>query len=79
MSAKKKIEDFETAIARLEEITAILESGDSTLEESIALYTEGLELARMCDGRLAETEKRIKIIREKSGAFVEEDFASEEN
>ena len=79
MSAKKTIADFETAVARLEEITELLESGDATLEESIVLYTEGLELARMCDGRLAEAEKKIKIIREKSGTLVEEDFEVEKN
>ena len=73
-TSKKKI-DYETAIARLEEITELLESGESSLEESIALYTEGLELARLCDSRLNEAEKKIAIIREKSGAFEEEEFS----
>jgi exodeoxyribonuclease VII small subunit len=76
MPASKKKVDYETAIARLEEITDLLESGESTLEESIALYTEGLELAKLCDDRLNEAEKKIAIIREKSGAFEEEDFST---
>jgi len=42
MAEKKEYKDFESAIKRLEEIVGILESGESSLEESIALYTEGV-------------------------------------
>jgi len=76
MPASKKTVNYETAIARLEEITELLESGEASLEESINLYTEGLELAKLCDDRLNEAEKKIAIIREKSGAFEEEAFAT---
>ena len=76
MPASKKKVDYETAIARLEEITELLESGESSLEDSIALYTEGLELAKLCNDRLNEAEKKIAVIREKSGAFVEEEFSA---
>ena len=71
MVAKKKHKDFESAIERLEEITEQLESGDSSLEESIALYTEGLEIAGFCDKKLAETEKKVKMIQEKDGVLTE--------
>lgn len=71
MATKKKYKDFESAIERLEEITVLLESGQSSLEESIGLYTEGLEIARFCDERLSETEKTIKIIQEKDGVLTE--------
>lgn len=74
---KKKYTDFESAIQRLEEITAQLEVGDASLEESINLYTEGLEIAKFCEDKLAEAQKKIKIIREKDGVAVEENFEEE--
>ena len=74
MTTRKKPKDFESAVERLEEITDKLEAGDVSLEESIKLYTEGLEIAGVCDKKLAEAEKKIKIIQEKSGSPVEEEF-----
>ena len=78
MTAKKKYKDYESALERLEEITGLLEDGEATLEESINLYTEGLDIARFCTGQLDEAEKKIKLITEKEGVAVEEDFESDE-
>ena len=39
MAAKKK--PFEESMTRLEEIVSILERGESTLDESLALFEEG--------------------------------------
>jgi exodeoxyribonuclease VII small subunit len=78
MTTKKKYTDYESAIARLEEITTLLESADTGLEDAIKLYTEGLEIARFCDQKLTDAEKKIKIIMEKRGQLVEEDFESDE-
>ena len=74
MPAKKTYKDFETALARLEEITEELESGEVKLEEAIKLYTEGLEIAAYCNQRLEEAEKKVKIISSKKGITSEEDF-----
>lgn len=73
-SKKAKYKDYESAVQRLEEITEQLESGESGLEQAIELYTEGLEIAQFCDKKLGEAEKKIKIITEKSGQFVEKEF-----
>lgn len=78
MTAKKNYKDYESAIARLEEITGMLEEGEATLEESIKLYTEGLDIARFCSTQLEEAEKKIKIITEKNGVLVEDDFEADE-
>ena len=75
---KKNTKNYEAAIARLEEITGLLEDGEATLEESIKLYTEGLEIARFCSTQLEAAEKKIKIITEKSGVIVEDDFETDE-
>lgn len=71
---KKKYNDYESAVERLEEITEILESGDSSLDDSISLYTEGLEIAGFCNKKLNEAEEKVKIIKEKNNLFTEEEF-----
>lgn len=77
---KKQAKDFESALGRLEEITTALESGDVALEESIELYTEGVELAKLCEKKLGEAEKKVKIIVRENGVDAETDFESgEEN
>ncbi|RKX25544.1 MAG: exodeoxyribonuclease VII small subunit [Candidatus Zixiibacteriota bacterium] len=74
MSQVKKHKDFESAIDRLEEITDLLESGDTTLEESIKLYSEGLEIAGFCNRKLSEAEKKIKVVTQNNESLIEEDF-----
>lgn len=76
MKAKKTYKDFESAMERLQEVTSQLESGEVKLEEAIDLYTEGIEIARDCDLKLSEAEKKIKIIMEKNGRLQEADFGT---
>jgi len=51
---------FEDAFARLQAIVETLESGEATLEESLALYTEGMTLVRFCGEKLASAQQRIE-------------------
>jgi exodeoxyribonuclease VII small subunit len=53
---------FEAALRELEMIVARLESGDSPLEESIALYTRGEALKSQCEARLKSAQARIEKI-----------------
>lgn len=78
MTVKKKSVNFESALERLEEITGQLESGEASLEQSIELYTEGLQLAKDCHQKLDAAEKKIKIITEQNNIPIEADFDSEE-
>jgi exodeoxyribonuclease VII small subunit len=50
---------FETAMARLEEIVAVLESGNCTLDESLKLFEEGTKLTAFCSGALKTAEQKI--------------------
>jgi len=68
---KDRFKDFETAISRLEEITDRLESGDIKLEESLTLYTEGVEIAAFCSKQLTQAEKKMTLIKEKNKELVE--------
>jgi exodeoxyribonuclease VII small subunit len=53
-------ETFEKSVQRLTEIVEQLESGEPSLEDSIALFEEGIELARGSQARLDAAEKRIE-------------------
>ena len=75
---KKNYKDFESALARLEELTEQLESGELQLEESITLYSEGLEIAKFCNEKLAEAEKKIKVIASDNNGVSEQEFNEEE-
>ncbi|HEU0066471.1 MAG TPA: exodeoxyribonuclease VII small subunit [Sphingomonas sp.] len=59
------IEDltFEDALKELERIVSRLESGDATLDESIALYERGDRLRARCAERLDAAQARIEAIR----------------
>ncbi len=50
---------YEEAAKRLEEIAAILEKNEASLDETIKLYEEGTELAAFCNKKLSEA--KIKI------------------
>jgi exodeoxyribonuclease VII small subunit len=62
--AKQKTESFEHLYASLEEKVAKLEAGGLTLDDAIALYEEGMTLARACQERLDEAELKITKLRE---------------
>jgi exodeoxyribonuclease VII small subunit len=59
---KTKNQDFESAIKRLEEIVAQLESGDLQLEKSLELFEEGIKLSRFCHTKLDEAERKVEIL-----------------
>lgn len=60
--AKTTTKTFEASMGRLEEIVRALESGSATLEESLALYEEGIALVRTCSAKLDDAEKKIKLL-----------------
>ncbi len=55
---------FEQLYARLEEVTERLEGGDLSLEQSVALYEEGMKLAQQCQQLLGDVEQRIETLRQ---------------
>ena len=59
--------DFEESMERLEKIVAELESGELSLEDSIARYEEGMKLQRRLTEVLNQAEKRIERLVEKEG------------
>lgn len=59
---KKSSQSFEQALSRLEEIARVLENGNAQLEESLALFEEGIELVHHCNEVLDNAECKIKSL-----------------
>ena len=55
----KKKSTFEADIARLAEIVEQVEDGETSLDEAISLYKEGLKLAAKCGKTLGQYEDDI--------------------
>jgi exodeoxyribonuclease VII small subunit len=67
MASKDGQQSFEELYRSLEETVAKLEKGGLPLEESIALYERGMELAKRCQALLDKAELRITKLRESFG------------
>ncbi len=67
MAKKGDAASFEKALERLEAIVERLESEELGLDTSLALFEEGVGLARTCQKRLEEVERRVEIVLAESG------------
>ena len=54
--------NFEQALAELEKIVGRMESGELSLEESLATHKRGLELARFCQQKLEAAQQQVKVL-----------------
>jgi exodeoxyribonuclease VII small subunit len=73
-ATKQEPTRFEQALQRLEEIVGRLEKGELPLEESLALYEEGIQLSRLCHTKLEEAEAKIELLmKDAKGALVADD------
>jgi len=64
---------FEEALAKLEDIVNVLETGDLALEESLEAFEEGIRLSKVCSKWLNEAELRV----EKLSSIDEETIETE--
>ena len=78
MTKKTTKTSFEKKLNRLEEISVLLESEDIGLEESIALYEEGIGLSRECMAALKHAEIKITELKEKMDDVSSEEDLQEE-
>ena len=59
-------------------VVAKLERGEGTLEESLALYEEGVALVRSAHGMLDAAEKRLEVLKPQAdGSFRLEESAAD--
>jgi len=54
-----KLPDFEKALEELESLVEQLESGDLSLDQSLAQFKRGVELTRHCQGVLDQAQQLV--------------------
>lgn len=69
---------YEQAFAELEHIVEALESGDLSLEESMAQFERGQALAERCAQLLDQAELKLsELTPDESGGYREQEFDQE--
>ena len=72
--------NYEQVQARLEQIIRAMENDKLPLEQSLALYEEGVAIVRRLSAELDAAERRIKILQQNAqGEIVAFDFVTEDN
>ncbi len=70
---------FEEALSKLEAIVQQLEKGELTLEDSVRLFEQGVQLSTACRQELDSAEGRVqKLIAQRDGELSLEAFESED-
>jgi exodeoxyribonuclease VII small subunit len=81
MAVKKETkEPFEKSLERLEAIVHDLESGEKGLEDSLALFEEGVGLAKTLTHRLEEVKRKVEVVtKDAQGKLKVEPLADDED
>ena len=74
--SKQKTEtaSFEEALSELEALVERMESGDLTLEESLAAFEQGISLTRHCQEALQVAEQKVEILTARTPDAATEPF-----
>ena len=76
MSKKEEL-NFEELMTKLEEITNKLENEKLSLDESVKLFEEGMQISKECNNKLEDAEKKITILINQNNEIKEENFNTE--
>lgn len=63
---------YEERIRRIEEIIQKIESNEPTMEESVALFEEGIKLVHSCEEELEKTQQKVVKLVEGNGVYKKE-------
>ena len=75
--AEKK---FDEMMQRLEDIVRSLEDGELSLEASMKIFEEGMNLVNSCSKKLEEAEQKVAIlVKESGGRYSKAPFEMDEN
>jgi exodeoxyribonuclease VII small subunit len=69
---------FEEAMSQLEKIVDRLEEGDVPLEEAITIYKKGMDLSKLCQGKLKNVEEQLAQIITEDGRTENFSISEEE-
>lgn len=70
--------DFEAALAELEKLVETMESGEQSLEETLASFQKGIELTRSCQEGLKAAEQKVEQLIQKNGKYLVEPVEPED-
>ena len=71
---------YEAALEDIERIVEQLESGELSLEDSLAIFEKGVGLTKFCYQKLDEVEKKIEILtKDREGRLQLKNFEAIEN
>lgn len=66
--------NFEATLKELETIVHELETGEMSLEDSLAAFERGVKLTRDCQSALEKAEQRVNLLVEKDGELSTRPF-----
>ena len=67
MRKNEKEINIELSLQRLESIVSNMESGETSLEKSLSLFEEGMDLVNQCQSQLKKAEQRVENLIAGSG------------
>jgi exodeoxyribonuclease VII small subunit len=70
---------FEEQLKSLENVVERLEKGDLPLEESLALFEQGVALSESCKKELDAAEGRVQVLLQRGRRIEAEDLALSED
>lgn len=79
MSDDQRKPSFEQGLDQLEAIVDQLEDGELSLEESLKLFEQGVQLSHNCRKQLQDAEAKVEILLRKDGDVEAEPFELDEN
>ena len=71
---------YESAMAELKKLSDSLESSELSLDESLEVYAKAIELIKLCNKKLQDTQKQMTVLVQtfegemKEVPFKEEDY-----
>ena len=69
---------FEDCLEALEGVVERIESGELSLEASLATVEDGVRLIQTCNRKLSEVERRVEVLTRDSGGRVQLEELAEE-
>ena len=70
---------FEQSLAELETLVRKMESGEMSLEASLAAFEQGIRLTRDCQKALTEAEQKVQKLVAQNGVLITEPFDPEDD
>ena len=68
---------FETALDKLSEVIEKLEDSETSLDEALKLYEEGISLIRFCTQKLDDAEQKIKLLQKSGDTLSETEYSGD--